>query len=445
MNRVFVLDKNKVPLMPCHPARAKELLDKGKAAVYRMAPFTIILKEREGGDLQNVEVKVDPGSKTTGIALVSENKRGKRVVWAGHIQHRGNSIKKGLEQRRANRRGRRSRNLRYRAPRFNNRAKAEGWLPPSLMSRVNNVIHWVTRLIKLSPILDVAYESVRFDMQLMQNPNIEGIEYQQGTLFGVEVREYLLARYKNTCAYCKGHTKDPVLQREHIHPKSLGGSNKISNQAIACKTCNKDKANFSPDAWIKKLEKSKSVLNKKRLINFTKIASGVKPSLSHAAAMNATRNKLGEELRQIGLPVSSWSGGRTKFNRTQQGYKKDHFCDAACIGETGGDVFIPKSMKPLIITAIGRGNRQMCQVDKYGFPRSAPKSLKQYQGFKSGDLVRLDQPRGKYKGIHVGKCSIRKTGIFGISTVINRAKKTIDSKYINFTQLQKTDGYSYAT
>jgi hypothetical protein len=236
-----------------------------------------------------------------------------------------------------------------------------------------------------------------------------------------------------------------VLQREHIHPKSLGGSNRISNQAIACKPCNKDKANFSPDAWINKLKKSKSVLNKKRLVNFTKIVAGVRPNLSDAAAVNAARNKLGEGLKQIGLPVSSWSGGRTKFNRTNQGYEKNHFCDAACIGETGEHVFIPKSMKPLIIKAIGRGNRQMCRVDKYGFPRSAPKGVKQLHGFQSGDMVKLVQPKGKYKGIYTGKCSIRKTGRFGISTVINGSKKTIDSSYINFTQLQKTDGYSYAT
>jgi len=77
MQRVLVLDKNKKALMPCHPARAKELLDKGKAAVYRHFPFTIILKEREGGDTQPVALKIDPGSSTTGLALVADFKSGK--------------------------------------------------------------------------------------------------------------------------------------------------------------------------------------------------------------------------------------------------------------------------------------------------------------------------------------------------------------------------------
>ena len=80
MNRVFVLSNAKKPLMPCHPARARELLKKGKAAVYRMQPFTIILKDREDGDTQPVEFKADPGSKATGIALVALFERGRVLV-----------------------------------------------------------------------------------------------------------------------------------------------------------------------------------------------------------------------------------------------------------------------------------------------------------------------------------------------------------------------------
>lgn len=99
MNRVFVLDRNKQPLMPCHPARARELMREGKAALYRLQPFTIILHEREGGDAQPVEVKTDPGSKTTGIALVGDFKRGKRVIWAANLAHRGRAIKDALESR----------------------------------------------------------------------------------------------------------------------------------------------------------------------------------------------------------------------------------------------------------------------------------------------------------------------------------------------------------
>src|SRR5690606_19323931 len=106
--RVLVLDRNREPLMPCHPARARELLREGEAAVFRRYPFTIILKEREGGDMQPVALKFDPGSKASGVALVMEGKRGKRVIWVGEIQHRGILIRQKLESRRAIRRSRRN-------------------------------------------------------------------------------------------------------------------------------------------------------------------------------------------------------------------------------------------------------------------------------------------------------------------------------------------------
>jgi hypothetical protein len=121
MQRVFVIDQKQQPLMPCHPARARELLKSGKAAVYRRYPFTLILKKREGGDVQPVAFKVDPGSKTTGIALVADFRRGKRVVWAAELAHRGQPIKNALNSRRAVRHGRRHRKTRYRAARFDSR------------------------------------------------------------------------------------------------------------------------------------------------------------------------------------------------------------------------------------------------------------------------------------------------------------------------------------
>ena len=123
MNRVFVLDSTKTPLMPCSSARARILLSAGKAAVFRTVPFTIILKNRIGGDTQPIGFKVDPGSKTTGIALVAIFKRGATLIWAANLLHRGNVIRARLASRRALRRGRRARKTRYRQPRFLNRTR----------------------------------------------------------------------------------------------------------------------------------------------------------------------------------------------------------------------------------------------------------------------------------------------------------------------------------
>ena len=191
MSHVFVVDTNKQPLNPVHPGRARLLLSTGKAAVLLRYPFTIILKtEAVNPQVQPLRLKLDPGSKTTGLALVNETSG--EVVAAFELAHRGQQIKKALDGRRAVRRRRRARHTRYRKPRFANRKRPKGWLAPSLQSRVFNIGTWVKHLRKLCPITAISMELVHFDLQQMENPEIEGCEYQQGTLFGYELREYLL-------------------------------------------------------------------------------------------------------------------------------------------------------------------------------------------------------------------------------------------------------------
>lgn len=445
VQRVLVLNADKQPLMPCHPARARALLRQHKAAVYRSAPFTLILKgQNDEAITQGVELKLDPGSKTTGIALVASfAKRGATVIWASNLQHRGHTIKSSLDSRRALRRGRRNRKTRYRAPRFLNRAKPKGWLPPSLLSRVGNVSTWVRRLVAAAPVSKIHVETVRFDTQLMQNPNIEGVEYQQGTLYDWELREYLLYRHQHTCAYCSGLSSDQILEREHVIAKSRGGTNRLGNQVIACRICNEAKNNLLPAEWLAKLQTSRSTLNQRRAVNLAKIIKGLRPSLRDAAAINALRYRIGDELKAFGLPVGFWSGGRTKMNRSSQGYAKDHWTDAACVGESGAKVSIPATLKPLTITARGRGSRQMCRTDKYGFPRTGAKSVKRVLGFQTGDLVSLVQPSGKYKGRYTGVVSVRERGDFDIAVQSDNAKIKITAPHHRFCLLQRTDGYAY--
>ncbi|KHD09012.1 HNH endonuclease [Candidatus Thiomargarita nelsonii] len=429
MQRVFVLDLEKKPLMPCHPARARELLNKGRAAVYKRYPFTLILKDKIGGDVQPVELKFDPGSKTTGIALVGHFERGLEIVFGANLNHRGQKIKKDLESRRANRRGRRNRKTRYRPARFNNRRRTEGWLPPSLMSRVFNVETWAKRLQGLIPITSIAVETVRFDTQKMQNPEVSDVEYQQGELAGYEVREYLLEKWGRQCAYC-GAEKVP-LEIEHIQPKSKGGSNRVFNLTIACRKCNQKKGNRSIEDFLKR---KPTVLKR--------IKAQTKKSLKDTAAVNVTRYAIGNALKQFGLPVTFWSGGRTKFNRTQQKYPKDHWIDAACVGETGEHVLIPKTLKPLSVTAVGHGSRQMCRVDQYGFPRTTAKKQKVVKGFQTGDIVKAVVTRGKKIGTYIGRVAVRASGSFNISTK-NGTTQGISWKYCQ--RIQAVDGYSYLT
>src|SRR5204863_3802865 len=155
--------------------------------------------------------------------------------------HRGGQVHKDLQKRAGVRRGRRQRYTWYRPARYLNRRRPKGWIPPSLESRVHNVETWTQRLILWAPVGSLSYEAVRFDTQALQNPEIEGVAYQHGTLAGLEVKEYLLLKWGYQCVYCQ-KTGIP-LEMEHIVPKSRGGSNRITNLTLACEACNQRKSN----------------------------------------------------------------------------------------------------------------------------------------------------------------------------------------------------------
>ena len=424
---VFVVDKNNVALMPCKPGRARVLLEKKRADVYKMHPFTIRILDREEGVLQEIELKVDPGSKTTGFALMVKGVvRGWFCIEASEMSHRGQQIRKSLLSRSQLRRGRRSRKIRYRQPRFSNRTKPKGWLPPSLQSRVDNVVAFCRKIAQVCPLTVIPVEQVRFDMQLMENPEISGVQYQQGALLGYEVREYLLLKWKHQCTYCQ--VKDVPLQVEHIVPRSKGGTDRISNLCIACERCNQKKGN---------LPLAEFLTGNPELLD--KILQQAKAPLKDAAAVNSTRKNLVSTLRALGLPVSTGSGGLTKFNRTRQHLAKAHWIDAACVGSSGAKVDISRIQRITQIQARGRGSRQMCKPDKFGFPRTRCKTVKRLHGFQTGDRVRLTQPSGKYQGVHDGNVSIRATGQFDIRF----SKAKITAPHTRFTLLSRFDGYSY--
>lgn len=426
MQRVLVVSSTRKPLMPCHPARARELLRKRKAKVLRMFPFTLILTEREDGAVQSISAKIDPGSKKTGLALVADTKRGKKVVWAAEIEHRGQQIKKAIDKRRAIRHGRRFRKTAYRAPRFLNRTRSAGWLAPSIMSRVHNTLTWVKRLGRFSPLTGISVERVKFDLQKMMNPDVSGVEYQWGTLNGYEIREYLTVKWSNSCAYCGA--KGGKLEVEHIVPRSKGGSNRPSNLSLACHDCNQKKGNSSLEEFL---------TDKKRL---EKVRAQLRAPLKDAAAVNSSRNKIVEQLSNI-LPLETGTGGQTKFNRTNQKYEKAHWIDAACVGGSGEKVHISKKIKPLLIKAVGHGDRQVQLMDKYGFPRGKPTKGKVFFGFKTGDIVSAEVTKGKKAGKYKGKVAVRSSGSFNITT----KKETIQGiNYKHCKILHKGDGYAYS-
>ena len=419
-NRIFVLDTSLKPLTPCKPSMARKLLNANKAAVFRQFPFTIILKKEVIANPEPIEIKIDAGSKTTGFALV----QGEKVVFGAELSHRGQVIKNSLESRRSLRRNRRNRKTRYRQARFLNRTRPKGWLAPSLEHRVLTIMTWVRKFIKFAPIGSIISELVRFDLQQIENPEISGIEYSQGTLFGYEVREYLLEKWDRKCAYCGA--ENVPLQVEHIHPKSKGGSNRISNLCLACEPCNLKKGVQSITDF---LAKKPDVLKK--------VTAQVKRPLKDAAAVNSTRWALFNALKTTGLPVATGSGGQTKFNRTRLNLPKAHWLDAACVGQIDGlDVL---TNNPLLIKATGHGTRQMCRTDKYGFPSRHVPRCKFVKGFQTGDIVKAIVTTGKKIGEYVGRVAVRSTGSFDISSSV--LIQGVSHKYCK--TIHHKDGYSY--
>ena len=425
MSKIFVINSEKRPLNPIHPAQARQLLRNKKAAVFRQFPFTLILKEsRPESPVSPLRLKIDPGAKHTGIALVDDV--GGEVVFAAELKHRGFAIREALTSRRQLRRSRRNRQTRYRQPRFLNRSRPEGWLPPSLNSRIENIKTWVKRLRKFAPIEAISQELVRFDMQLIRNPDIQGKEYQQGTLAGYETREYLLEKWGRQCAYCD--VKDVPLQVEHIQPRAKGGSNSITNLCLSCEKCN-----------LKKGTQDIRVFLKKDSLRLEKILKQVKTPLADAAAVNTARVALLGALKATGLPVETGSGGLTKFNRSQQNLEKQHWIDAACVGLLTPTLNI-KGVKPLLISANGHGTRQSCRTDKFGFPIRHCSRIKFHFGFQTGDIVKAVVTSGKKIGKYVGRIATRATGSFNISTK-DGLVQGISHKYC--TAIHKKDGFSY--
>ncbi|WP_371779498.1 RNA-guided endonuclease IscB [Streptosporangium subroseum] len=427
---MFVLDTHGHPLDPCHPARARRLLAAGRAVVARHTPFVIRLKNRTVADsaIQGVQVSIDPGSKRTGLTVFTEHGGSRTGLHSVQLDHQGGQIRDKLTKRAALRRGRRSRNLRYRAPRFSNRTRPQGWLAPSLRHRVDTTMSWVGRLRSWAPVIAVHVEKVAFDTHTMSaGKPLHGAQYQQGTLAGYEVREYLLEKWRRTCAYC-GATGVP-LNIDHIQPRSRGGSDQINNLTLACIPCNQTK-NATP---VEEFLKTRPAL-------LAKILKQAKASLRDAAAVNVTRWALWRALEATDLAVATASGGQTKWNRSRTGAPKSHTLDALHVGDLETVTGWPGAV--LVVKATGRGTYCRTRTDKHGFPRLRLPRIKQVKGFATGDLVRATVANGKKAGVHTGRVAVRSTGRFNITTR-NGTVQGISHRHIRL--LQRADGYGYTT
>jgi 5-methylcytosine-specific restriction endonuclease McrA len=393
---VYVINKNGKPLMPCKPTKARHLLEKNKAKVVNYNPFTIQLTWDCEENVDELVLGIDAGYGKIGYSVVS----GTKELIAGELELR-NDIKRLLEKRRAYRRERRSRKW-YREPRFDNRCRKDGWLPPSLEHKLQSHIKLIERLKRILPIRRVVVEVASFDTQKMQNPEIKGVEYQQGELQGYEVREYLLEKWNRKCAYC-GKANVP-LEIEHIIPKSRGGTDRVSNLTISCSDCNKEKGNRTAEEF-----------------GYPEIQKQAMQTLKATAFMNVIRRKL------VNFLNCSWTyGSITKYRRTKLGLEKSHVNDAFVIA--GGARQERARTYELLQT---RRNNRSLQTNRRGYK---PSIRRQRYKIQPNDLVR-------FKGM---LCWVK--GVFNYGKwvrIVTKAGEVINSNIKNVEMLKYGKGIQW--
>ena len=418
---VFVLNRSKKPLNMISNAEARILLRKKLAVIHKVYPFTIRLRDNSCvGNDRAYTVKLDPGSKYTGVAIVDDTNQ---VVMLAEIEHRGSVVKKKLDSRRVVRHHRRQRKTRYREARFDNRVKPKGWLAPSVKSRADNVINFIKKYKKLININKVMIEHVSFDVaQMSSNTKLWGNAYQQGPLYQQKLRSFIFSRSNGKCVYCGAKAEEI----DHIIPRSNGGTNSTYNLVAACRACNQMKSNLSLKEFGKLVGK-----------DFSKIKPKALPK--DAAIVQSARNYMVREISKFVADTTTHDAWLTKYNRNELGLSKEHYYDALSVGNIQDYKFLTD--KVLQISAKGRGSRQMCRVDKYGFPRTSAKASKSVKGFQTGDIVKAIVPSGfKKRGEYLGRVIVRSNGGFNIEM----NKETIQGigyKYCSI--VQRNDGYSY--
>jgi 5-methylcytosine-specific restriction endonuclease McrA len=342
--RVYVINKNGTPLMPCKPAKARHLLRDGKARVIKRKPFTIQLLWDCEENVVEVRCGIDKGCKVTGIACVGNGE----VLFSASIQHRNpvalqqkdGSTKTFVQVRAERRRSRRNRHKWYRKPRYNNRAskRKSGRLPPTIKMNVMEVVR-VVRQIPL-PISSITVENVQVDLRRLSNPDVKRSEYQQSNRLDENLRIACLMRDNFTCQKCSlrspttssyGGKKNTQLEAHHIVWTTKGGKDSIYNLITLCEICH-EKVHSSGESGKVKLKKNKVVTG----------MDGFKDKIAQRTMQGKTL--MCQELEKI-APLSTVYGYQTASFRKALDLPKEHWIDAVCIAclETGEIVPIDSS------------------------------------------------------------------------------------------------------
>ena len=358
---VFVLNDDGSRLMPTHAANARKLLKAGKAKVASRNPFAIRLNYHSPEHTQPVTAKLDTGFKKGGVALEANG----GTVFLGEITHRKyvNQPTKGhaMVIRRQRRRLRRYR-LRYRAPRFDNRRRPEGWLPPIIKAKVDAQINVLKVLAKYAPITRAIIEVCGFDTHKMQNADIKSEDYQNGRWKGHKNHKaYVRARDK-ACVSCGR----PIKEIHHLRRKVKGGTDNPDNLVGLCEDCHD-------------------------LVTLGDLALERRPGrdMRGAAFINAAKDYIASRVRAFVPDVRTQEGWWTK--RERWNLSKSHVNDATAMGTAHlSALHIPPRLRPVEIRPRQRVVRQqyLSEPGKGGVFKRYHHPWRSTAGIRRGDLCR---------------------------------------------------------
>ena len=430
MPKVYVLNRHGRPLMPCTPAKARHLLDAGKAKVRHRTPFTIQLLYGSTGYAQEVILGVDAGSKTIGLSASTETEE----LFSAEVKPR-NDVVELMSVRRQFRRARRNRTTRYRKPRFDNRvrSKHKGWLAPSVEVKIQEHITAIKTVCRILPVSKVVVETAEFDLQLLKaiadgKPVPQGEDYQKGEMYGhYNVRQYVLWRDGYTCQCCGAHAtqkKEVRLHVHHLESRKVGGD-APDNQVTLCESCHKK--------LHKGLIEAKDFKKRKR-----------RPTRD-ATFMGIMRATLLQRLRsELPIPVIETRGYITKATREKLlVLPKSHTNDALAItqGKHGFNVgYLPgivQSDKTYTIRPVRHHNRQLHKATILtGGIRKANQAEKYVCGFRLYDKV-------LYNGIECFVWGRRTSGSF-LLRALDGTKVKDGAGHRILTLLERSSNYLIA-
>jgi len=397
---VYILDCHGNPLMPCSPRKARVLLKEGKAKVIRMVPFTLRLLYGSSGYTQEVSLGIDAGTKHIGVSATTDH----TVLFEADVLPR-TDIQELLATRTQFRRSRRSRKTRYRKARFLNRKKPEGWLAPSVQHKVDAHLKTSTLVHRILPVRKTTIEVAQFDIQKIRTPEIEGIGYQEGPQLGFwNVREYVLARDGHLCQWCKGKSKDTILNVHHIERRKTGG-NSPDNLLTLCETCH---------TLIHRTHQEHTIERKHR-------------GFRDASHMGIIRRRIYEHTKDLFANVQLTYGYITKQTRITHKLEKSHLIDARCIS---GHPLAVSDGSWHVMKLVRRNNRQVHKATiRKGNKRQRNTAAKVVYGFRLFDCVR-------YHGQVCFVFGRRSSGYFDLRT-LDGTRVHASASFKHLTRVQK--------